>query len=627
MKKINLERIKISKFKGIDSLDIQFAHFTEIEGDNRRGKTSIIDAFQWCLFGKNSNGDEKFSIKPLSSNNEPILGTTPTVELTINIDGKAVLLRREHQEDWVNRRDEGNTLKGYKTSCFIDNVSVSVTEYNRFIDELCPKNIFNLITNPAAFTSMHWQEQFSQLMGMVGEIKPDIRPELRPLWDEMGEYSVSASQRMKDKIRARVSTCKESLDRVRNFLEENARMTPEPLDWVAIERELMSVTGELNRINEINASAIKAYDHLLSEHKSKKLLIEGYEDSLKKIERDQQEQFYKDYYQKLNVYNETNSVILALEGDLIRERAAVEERSKERAIKEKNLESLRAEYREIKGRTFDYKGQTSCPMCGVPYLESKIEQEQQRALEHFNQSKIEELEANIAKGKAISEELKRVDSDDTAEIQSKIDALKSVLIPIEKPEFVFTPTAESKKIESEIKKITSQLLLPEMKKEDASELEAKRQELLQSLSIRDRIEEMTKRKLELQQQEKDLLKELSKHKKTESEFDELNSMIMEYVESKVAANFKIVKFKIFDKKQNGNIENTCVATIDGVPYPDLNDAGKILAGLDIINALVKYHKYSAPILIDNIERITNLNDMESQVVTFRVVKDSKLIVK
>lgn len=626
MKKITLKKISINKFKGIDNLSFDFKEFTEIEGDNEKGKTSIIDAFQWCLFGKNSNGEEKFNIKPLSSNNEPILNTTPTVEVLLESEGKDILLRREHQEDWVNRRDEGNILKGYKTGCFIDNVSVSVTEYNRFIDELCPKNIFNLITNPEAFNSLHWQDQFAQLMGMVGNIEPEIKAELIPLWEEMGSYSIQTAQRMKDKIKARVSTTKEALGKVKNFLEENVRMTPQPLNWAEIEAELVNVESEIKRITEINTSALKAYDHLLSDYKSRKLTIEGYEDSLRKIEREQQDRFYKDYYEKLNAYNQTAAAISALQQELNVIVAKNEQIAKDRVSKSIQLEQLRNEYKEIKSKNFDFNGHTSCPMCGVPYLESRIEEEQKRSLEAFNESKVRQIEENIAKGKRLSQEINAMVEVDTSEIQSKIDALKAILIPVEKPEFVFTPTTESKKIEAEIKKLSTESL-PEIKKEDTTELESRKRELLQSLSLKTNIEDMQKRNAELHKQEKDLLKELLSHTKAEADFEELNSTIMEYVEKKVAENFKVVKFKIFDKKQNGNIENTCIATINGVPYSDLNNAGKIIAGLDIINALVRYHKYSAPIFIDNIESITSIPAMESQVVTLRVVKNSNLIIK
>ena len=43
-----------------------------------------------------------------------------------------------------------------------------------------------------------------------------------------------------------------------------------------------------------------------------------------------------------------------------------------------------------------------------------------------------------------------------------------------------------------------------------------------------------------------------------------------------------------------------------VPYPDLNTAGKINAGLDIINALTREYEITAPIFIDNAESVNSI---------------------
>lgn len=48
----------MENFKGIKSLDVNFANKTSIKGQNAVGKTTIFDAFTWLLFNKNSAGDE-----------------------------------------------------------------------------------------------------------------------------------------------------------------------------------------------------------------------------------------------------------------------------------------------------------------------------------------------------------------------------------------------------------------------------------------------------------------------------------------------------------------------------------------------------------------------------------------
>ena len=64
--------------------------------------------------------------------------------------------------------------------------------------------------------------------------------------------------------------------------------------------------------------------------------------------------------------------------------------------------------------------------------------------------------------------------------------------------------------------------------------------------------------------------------------------------------------------------------VKGVPYSDVNNAHKILAGLDIINTLIKFYQTSAPIFIDNRESINELYNINAQIISLIVTTDSQL---
>ena len=70
--KIILNTLKITHFKGIKALDVSFTHNTNIYGDNATGKTSLMDAFLWLLFGKDSTDRTAFEVKHISSNGNGI---------------------------------------------------------------------------------------------------------------------------------------------------------------------------------------------------------------------------------------------------------------------------------------------------------------------------------------------------------------------------------------------------------------------------------------------------------------------------------------------------------------------------------------------------------------------------
>lgn len=101
---------------------------------------------------------------------------------------------------------------------------------------------------------------------------------------------------------------------------------------------------------------------------------------------------------------------------------------------------------------------------------------------------------------------------------------------------------------------------------------------------------------------------------------------MDEVERRVNSKFQTVRFRMFEPQLNGGETPTCIAMVDGVKYADLNTAGKINAGLDIINTLCLYHGVSAPVFIDNAESVNQLFPVASQLVKLVVTTDRELTI-
>jgi exonuclease SbcC len=70
--KIELKKLSLTNFKGIRSFEILFDHITDILGDNATGKTTLMDAFLWLFFGKDSTDRKDFEIKTLDENNQAL---------------------------------------------------------------------------------------------------------------------------------------------------------------------------------------------------------------------------------------------------------------------------------------------------------------------------------------------------------------------------------------------------------------------------------------------------------------------------------------------------------------------------------------------------------------------------
>src|SRR5690606_8155817 len=92
----------------------------------------------------------------------------------------------------------------------------------------------------------------------------------------------------------------------------------------------------------------------------------------------------------------------------------------------------------------------------------------------------------------------------------------------------------------------------------------------------------------------------------------------EELENRVNSMFKFAKFKLFKPLINGGEEPTCQTTYNGVPFSDLNTAGKILVGIDIINTLSAHYGVVAPVFLDNRESVSALPDTAVQSINFVV---------
>ena len=86
MKTIKLTRMELQNFKGVAQATYEFTDQTNICGGNATGKSTIYEAYLWCLFDKNQSGNSP-KVQPLDENNEVRHKLTTSVKLHLTIDG------------------------------------------------------------------------------------------------------------------------------------------------------------------------------------------------------------------------------------------------------------------------------------------------------------------------------------------------------------------------------------------------------------------------------------------------------------------------------------------------------------------------------------------------------------
>ena len=77
---LRLKKIEIKNFKSFASEEFVFdLHYNRIEGKNGTGKSTIYDAYMWCLYGCNSENESRFLFSPIGADE----GITTSVAVTI----------------------------------------------------------------------------------------------------------------------------------------------------------------------------------------------------------------------------------------------------------------------------------------------------------------------------------------------------------------------------------------------------------------------------------------------------------------------------------------------------------------------------------------------------------------
>ena len=144
---IKFKELRLQNFKSHRDLQVNFGEVTKISGDNAKGKSSILEAISFSLYGTDMVGS-KLDPTPITYQADETLA-----ELLLKIDGKLVKL--------------GRGIKKAKAQYFINDVPSKATEYTALVDQLGEKDFVLSLLNPFYFFSMKWEKQRSMVLQYV----------------------------------------------------------------------------------------------------------------------------------------------------------------------------------------------------------------------------------------------------------------------------------------------------------------------------------------------------------------------------------------------------------------------------------------------------------------------------
>lgn len=649
-KSIIISKIDFLNFKGIRDLSVEFdQELTSIYGDNGIGKTTIFDGITWVLFGKDSKDRKSFGIKTYDENNHVIPRIPHEVTVTLLVDDEEVTLCRRYNEKWTKKRGSAEEVfDGHEEERLYNGVPCSMKEYNEKIASLCSEEVFKFITNPLYFTKQKADVQRAMLFRMAGGVSDaDIASGNREFENLLSKLTGKNLDEFKREIQAKKRKIKNELDMIPSRIDERKRDMPTSEDWDTLEKELESKNKALEDIEQQLIDASKAAE-VSNQHKMT-LIKEAGKIQEKKAERQFKikEDILAEYRQQQSARNKLVSAISAEESTIATLKTRIQEYDNSLVKLAQDREYLISEWNSINAEQLTFnEDEFICPTCKRRFEVHEIESRQQEISETFLKNKSERLERNKQAGMGIKrkrEEIEQLKLQAEVNVSSKqawIDEQKASSLYINElvePETASVIAADREYIElcNQETELRNQINNEaDTSSSDNSELiEGKRtivssiDELKKMLSKKEAIERNNARISELETMMRKQSQEYAELEGIEFTITSFSKARIEAVERKINGMFKTVKFKMFEQKINGGEVETCEAIVGGVPFSDLNDAGKINAGLDIINAICDFEGVYAPIVIDNAESVNELLPTKSQQIRLVVSKDKKLVIE
>lgn len=641
---ITLTEMHLLNFKGIKKLSINFKASTFIFGENGTGKTTVFDAFTWLLFGKNSTDCKDFNIKNLDATGNPAHKIEHEVAATLLVDNVPHSLKRIYKEKWVKKRgSEEAEMTGHETLFFYNDVPLSQNEYKLKTDAILNENIAKLITNPLYFNAMPWKERRQVLQEIAGNITDSAvaanNEEFKKLLENLTGKNIAE---YKKEIAAKRKKINDELQSIPTRIDESNRSKPEAQDWKGIEAEINSYEKQIEDvdgyINDINKSAEKESEKYLQSQRE----LFDLRSSQSKMQLEEEQAFSsksKELLYKREVHvkrvNELDGNINSLKNNIEFLSKKVENLNNENV-------SLRQKWATINAEEFKMDNDDlCCPTCKSPFDTNKQHEVKEQFQLNFNGNKKKRLDEVNAQGAHNAKEIENIKNsidahnkdieNYVAQKQENVNDVESIdTLLAEHKQEVFKPSFELVQLNNKI----AAFVLPSFQKADITTYQAQKKDIAESikkleaqLQNKAAIERAEQRINELNAEQKKLAQEVAQLEKTEFVIDAFNKAKMQAVEERINGLFQLVKWKMFDTQINGGESETCECLLNGVPFSDVNTAGKINAGIDIINALTKHYKVNAPIFIDNRESINQLIPCESQLINLVVSKDKSLLIQ
>lgn len=611
-RRMRLVSLELTNFKGLPHLLLEFGgQGGRITGANGAGKTSVYDGLTWLLYGKDSQGRERFDIKPLGPDGSVRDRRAVTkVEGVLTVGERQLRLGRSYYEKWAKRRG-AEVFEGNVSDYFVDGVAMSRTDYDRTVGALLGEDRFRLLTNAAYFPSaLGWRERREILFEMArvcsDEALMQSQERFRPLLEAMGGAALDGFRKKLEALRRSLIGQRGSLP---HRISEN-------------EKHLQELEGSWGTDPEGQLEALSLRKQVLEGE----IFIAGQESQIQRL--CQEEQALGASLRALEAENDA----FALEGRRQETRweaaaAAARDRlswaGERKTALLRSLEDLKRALQE--GESAEEAVPERCPLCGGA-LSGEARQRLAFKAQEQSLARREQAQEKQRRKEALEKELLALEQTVLRENRALSQAEQALSEQRQKESKMPGYLSRREDLLGQLQ--CKRTLLARLRQEGQTlsmekrrELEAVEKEmdhLRQALARRTLAQDCRRRIEELGREAKELERAVVRTENMQQLCQDFLSYKASQVEQQVNSLFSITKFRLYRPLVGGGLEDCCDATYQGVPYESLNSGAKINLGLDIIGTLSRSFGQWVPLFVDNAESVTELFPLDTQVLRLEV---------
>lgn len=383
--KIELKTMTLQNFKKERSKTITFAHNTIISGGNETGKSTIYDAYLWCLFGITSRPDT--TVQTLDKHNNVIhkLETSVVVILNYN-DERDVKIERRLSERWKGKDTSDEKFLGTTQARLVDDVPYSVSAFKEKLNSLCDFDDWFMLSNINLFWTYKVDVRRKILMSLAGEINEE---NLMTQYPAVYKGVMTEKKDIAEMFTQQKATRKKANDELQTIPAkvQAQDMLKSDEDFAELEKEKIEVDKQISSIDAslqgviVNVDEQKEYQNRLAEEE--------------KIYEKTRKEWADKHFACVNyAFEKVNTAAYEMHEAIRIQKKNIDNNVENRcklAELTKEFNELMQRWNNVNEKEFNFAQTDVCPVCGRPYTEEMKNKEYENAVAEFNAHKSEEL--------------------------------------------------------------------------------------------------------------------------------------------------------------------------------------------------------------------------------------------